>query len=175
MIPENIQERKKAFGRFILFFTLTILTLGTAVFFGIRLPYVENNKLREQLAIVDSENVFRDNFLSQMLQAQSLLDTINKVPASSGLLEGRITQNIQSLDAMINTSNNSSKTIYVQIVKALNLSQSDKAALRAAGNKDSVVSMYNSKIGELNTALTKWQDAYKQLEMENMMLKQSRR
>ena len=175
MIPENIQERKKAFGRFLLFFTLTILVLGTTVFFGIRLPYVENSKLREQLAIVDSENVFRDNFLSTMMQAQSLIDTVNMAPASSGLVEGRITQNIQSLDAMISTSNSSSKSIYVQIIKALNISQSDKAALRAAGNKDSVVSMYNTKIEELNAALTKWQSAYKQLEMENMMLKQSRR
>ncbi|MBZ4188379.1 type VI secretion system TssO [Niabella beijingensis] len=172
MKPNNTTERSRAFARFLLFFFLTVALMVTAIFFGIRIPYAENEKLREQLAIIEKENRFRDNFAGNMLQTQSLLDTVNLDPARSGLIDGRITQKIQEMDALLSRNEAGSKDIYAQVIKALNNTQTDKKGLRAASSKDSVVAMYNAQIQELKNSLTKWQDSYKQLEMQNLLLRQ---
>ena len=80
MKPLNIQERQKAFQRFLLFFILTVAVIVTAIFFGVKIPYAENEKLQEQLSIVDKENRFREDFSRAMAEAQSLLDTVNMDP-----------------------------------------------------------------------------------------------
>lgn len=168
MKPENAKERSNAFGRFILFFILTIAVMATAIFFGIRVPYAENNKLRERLSRVDSEVVFRENFMVSMMQAQTLLDSINKVPpVVASLIDGRITQNIQSMDAMIGKNDSTSyRKIYVQVVKALTDAKADKTSLRAASSKDSLVANYNRQIEDLKANLQQWKDAYNQLKMQ---------
>lgn len=169
----NSIDRRKAFQRFLLFFILTISLLVTTIFVGTRVPYSENKKLREQIALSDSEQVFKLAFLDKMRQAQGLIDTVNLVPSASGLIDGRITQKIQEMDAMLAqnaTINN--KDIYAQIIKTLNNAKSDKALLRAAANKDSVVALYNQQIQDLKNSLAKWQESYKQLEMQNLILRQ---
>ncbi|WP_317235260.1 type VI secretion system TssO [Niabella ginsengisoli] len=151
---------------------LTIAVIITAIFFGIKIPYAENEKLQEQLAIVDKENLFRNDFTSTMAEAQSLLDTVNIDPQKSGLLDGRITQKIQEMDAILSKNEVTSKGLYSQVIKALNNMQSDKRGLRAAGNKDSVVAMYNAQILELKNSLVKWQESYNQLQTQNLILRQ---
>ncbi|MFV0607386.1 MAG: type VI secretion system TssO [Niabella sp.] len=172
MKPVNVKERRKAFQRFLLFFILTIAVILITIFFGIKIPYKENSKLQEQIALYEKANQFQDNFAKTMNETQSLLDTVNQDVVKSGLLDGRITQKIQEMDAMLNKNEVNSTTIYTQIIKQMNNAQSDKKALRAAGNKDSVVAMYNSQIQELKNSLTKWQDSYRQLETQNLMLRQ---
>lgn len=172
MKPINTEERKKTFQRFLLFFIITMAVIMTTIFFGIRIPYKENSKLQEQLAMAEKENHFQNDFAKSMAEAQSLLDTVNQDAAKSGLIDGRITQKIQELDALVNKNEVSSPTLYAQIIKAMNNTQSDKKGLRAAGNKDSVVAMYNAQIQELKNSLTKWQDSYRQLETQNLMLRQ---
>lgn len=172
MKPLNTQDRQKAFTRFLIFFILTIIVIVTAVFFGIRIPYAENEKLQEKLAIVEKESRFRDDFSDGVAEAQSLLDTVNIDAQKSGLLDGRITQKIQELDAMLAKNEVTSKGLYNQMIKALNNMQSDKRGLRAAGNKDSVVAMYNAQILELKNSLVKWQESYNQLQTQNLILRQ---
>ena len=172
MKPLNAQERQKSFSRFLLFFVLTIAIIITAVFFGIKIPYAENEKLQEQLATIDKENHFRNDFTSAMSEAQSLLDTVNMDPQKSGLLDGRVTQKIQEMDAMLSKNEVTSKNLYSQVIKSLNSMQSDKRGLRAAGNKDSVVAMYNAQILELKNSLVKWQESYNQLQTQNLILRQ---
>lgn len=172
MKPLNVQDRQRAFQRFLLFFILTIAVIITAVFFGIKIPYAENEKLQEQLAIVDKENHFRNDFSLAMTEAQSLLDTVNMDPQKSGLLDGRITQKIQEMDAMLAKNDITSKGLYSQVIKSLNSMQSDKRGLRAASNKDSVVAMYNMQILELKNSLAKWQESYNQLQTQNLILRQ---
>lgn len=172
MKPVNVQERRKTFQRFLLFFVLTMAVIMATIFFGIRIPYKENSKLQEQLAMVEKENQFKEDFARTMSETQSLLDTVNQDAARSGLIDGRITQKIQEMDAMLGKNEVGAKTIYSQIIKSMNNTQSDKKGLRAAGNKDSVVAMYNTQIQELKNSLTKWQDSYRQLETQNLMLRQ---
>ncbi len=172
MKPINAQERRKTFQRFLLFFILTMAVIMATIFFGIRIPYKENSKLQEQLAMAEKENQFRNDFARSMAETQSLLDTVNLDAAKSGLIDGRITQKIQEMDALLNKNEVGSKNLYSQIIKSMNNTQSDKKGLRAAGNKDSVVAMYNAQIQELKNSLTKWQDSYRQLETQNLMLRQ---
>lgn len=172
MKPLNTHERQAAFQRFLLFFILTVCIIVAAVFFGVKIPYAENEKLQAQLTAVDKENHFRDDFTNAMADAQSLLDTVNIDPQKSGLLDGRITQKIQEMDAMLAKNDVTSKTLYNQIIKSLNNTQSDKKGLRAAGNKDSVVAMYNVQIQELKNSLAKWQESYNQLQTQNLILRQ---
>lgn len=172
MKPINAQERSRAFSRFLLFFILTIAVIITAVFFGVKIPYAENEKLQEQLAIVDKEKRFQEDFTIAMSEAQSLLDSVNIDAQKSGLLDGRITQKIQELDAMLAKNETTSKLLYNQVIKSLNNTQSDKRGLRAASNKDSVVAMYNLQIQELKNSLAKWQESYNQLQMQNLILRQ---
>lgn len=172
MNPDNKSERNSAFARFLLFFFLTIAIVIVTIFFGIRIPYSENEKLHEQLAIVEKENQFKDNFATNMLQTQGLLDSINIDPARAGLVDGRVTQKIQEMDAALNKNETGAKEIYSQIIKALNNTQTDKKGLRAASNKDSVVAMYNAQIQELKNTVSQWQESYRQLETQNLLLKQ---
>lgn len=173
MKPTNTTDRRKAFQRFLIFFILTVALITTTIFVGTRVPYSENKKLREQIALSDSERLFSSSFLGNMQQAQSLLDTVNQAAGSAGLIDGRITQKIQEMDAMVAKKTAlMNKDLYIQIIKALNNAKSDKAMLRAAGNKDSVVAMYTQQIQDLKNSLSKWQESYKSLEMQNLILKQ---
>lgn len=172
MRPINTQERRKSFQRFLLFFVITVAIMATTLFFGIRIPYAENDKLREQLTQMENENRFRDNFSLGMAETTGLLDTVNLDAAKSGLIDGRITQKLQDLDAMVNKQELTSKTIYTQVIKLLGDAQSDKKSLRLAGNKDSVVALYNSQVQELKNQISKWQESYNQLRMQNDLLRQ---
>lgn len=174
MRPINTQERRKSFQRFLLFFIITVAIMATTLFFGIKIPYAENDKIREQLTQMENENHFRDNFSSGMAETLALLDTVNLDAAKSGLIDGRITQKLQDLDAMVNKQELTSKTIYTQIIKALGDAQTDKRGLRAASNKDSVVALYNSQVQELKNQISKWQESYNQLRMQNDLLRQMR-
>lgn len=171
----NAIDRSIAFQRFLLFFIITIAVIITTILVGVRIPYAENNKLREQISMANSEQQFRNDFLDNMKQIQSLLDTVNQAGGSSGLIDGRITQKLQEMDAMVSkNADPANNELYAQIIKTFNNARSDKSAIRAAANKDSVVAMYNKQIQDLNNSLTKWQESYKQLEMQNLILKQQR-
>ena len=52
-----------------------------------------------------------------MAETQSLFDTVNLDVTRAGLIDGRITQKVQDMDALINKTDLSSKTLYSQVVR----------------------------------------------------------
>ncbi|OLY94428.1 hypothetical protein SAMN05444008_10129 [Cnuella takakiae] len=62
MKPLNRAERNSAFMNFLLVFLLTVATIMAVVFFSIRVPSKQNEKLRERIAFMEAENAFAEKF-----------------------------------------------------------------------------------------------------------------
>lgn len=78
MKPLNTPERKKAFLNFILFYTITTLLIVLAVYFGMRVPFKQNDRLNAQLSVYEKEKEFAITFSKGASEAKAMLDSINR-------------------------------------------------------------------------------------------------
>ena len=137
MSPHNQAERSHAFRNFLLFFILTVALIIAAVFFSIQVPLKHNEQLREQLTLVENERTFSSTFVNKMSETMNLLDSImlNEVQGKAELIDGKITENLQKMNAMINDSL-SGKSLYRNVVLNFADLQRAKKQLRDASGKD---------------------------------------
>ncbi len=76
--PLNTKERSNAFWKFFFFFLLTVAMVTTAVYFDFRLPYKENEILKEKVENIRLQSMAQEKFTNNMLQAKALIDSIGK-------------------------------------------------------------------------------------------------
>ncbi len=137
MKPHNQSERNKALGSFLLFFIITVCLIVTAVFFSFQVPFKQNDQLHEQMKLVENERTFAASFTDKMTETMNLLDSVmlNEVQVKSELIDGKITENLQKMDAMISDSL-PQKNLYKNIVLSFAQLQNAKKQLREASGKD---------------------------------------
>lgn len=152
MKPQNTQERKQAFFTFLGYYALTTLLLLGAVFFGMRVPTAQNNKLQTQVDQFELENNFAASFSNHSNDVKNMLDTINKPGVQAELLDGKISENLKTMNNMINDSTNSKK-MYQDMVQGLADLQLAKKQLRDASGKDVNMSDYMKQIESLKSDL----------------------
>src|SRR5687768_18381818 len=127
----NSAERRRAFLRFLLFYIITTALIVGAAFFGIYVPFKQNQQLQDQLNVVQREKEFDKQFFTLMQETKSLLDTVNSAGPSIDVIEGRIAQKIQEMDAILNKDSISGKRIYSQVVQYFTDAKNDKKTLRS--------------------------------------------
>jgi uncharacterized coiled-coil DUF342 family protein len=152
MKPQNTPERKKAFFSFLAFYIITTLVLLGAVFFGMRVPYAQNDRLQNQVDVYETERDFTETFSSKSNDVKSMLDSINKGGVQAELLDGKISENLRSMNNMISDST-STKKLYQDMVQSLADLQMAKKQLRDASGKDANLSEYMKQIESLKSEL----------------------
>ena len=162
MKPKNSAERSKVFTRFIIFYIISIAIILVAVYFGVRVPVRQNKQLQAQLDVAQQESDFDRRFFGLMSETKHLLDTVNMSGPQTDVVEGRITQKIQEMDAMINQDSIRGKRIYSQVVQYFTDAKNDKKMIRA-GDKQKVVEDFEKSKAELVNQLTENQNKYNTL------------
>lgn len=152
MKPQNTPERKKAFLSFLAFYVITTLILLSAVFFGMRVPYAQNDRLTSQVELYEQERDFAETFSLKSNNVKNMLDSINKAGVQAELLDGKISENLSTLNNMINDST-SVKKLYQDLVQGLADLQTAKKQLRDYSGKDANLSQYMQQIESLKSDL----------------------
>lgn len=149
MKPLNAAERKSAFFNFLIFFVITTLLIVLSVFFGMQVPFKQNEKLQQQLDILQTEKAFGETFYNGMTDAKILLDSVNRSGIQADLVNGEISTKLSNLNALITRDSSGVKKIYQDIVHNLLDLQFAKTQLREASNKDAALGQYLQQIEDL--------------------------
>lgn len=146
MQPINIIERRKAFWNFLGLFMVCITIILTMVFFSVRVPFSENDKLHSRIKLIEKEREFSEKFTRKMVDVSRMLDTINRTtPQEAEILEGRIGEQISSLNSMVaDTTYN--KDLYRNVVHNLGDLHQYSKKLRKELDKDNEVENYKSQL-----------------------------
>jgi hypothetical protein len=172
MKPKNSVERRNAFIRFVIFYALTTALIITAVFFSFQVPFKENRQLRSQLSVVYKEREFDRSFFNLTNETKKMLDSIDRFPAGAdvSLLEGRITGNIQKMDAMASRDSVSRTRIYSVLVTTFSNANADKKRIRVASSKGDIEAVYKERENEIRKSLDEYRKAFEELKDRYMQL-----
>lgn len=166
MKPLNSEERKKSFGVFLLFFIITTALVIGAVYFGMQVPFAQNERLKEQVSKFQRENTFAETFSQKMNETKGLLDSVNKSGVQATIVDGQITENIKRLNAMADSDSSARKQLYHDMVQSFVDLQIAKQGLRDASGKETNLANSTQEIAQLKSELSACQ-------MQNAMLRNS--
>ncbi len=158
MEPLNQKERKKAFVNFLIFFTITTALVIAAVLFSAQVPFKQNEQLREQMKLADREKDFSERFLNNMNSANNLLDSLDKKEANVVLIDGKISEKLKDMDAMIDKDSVSVKDLYQNVVASLSELHAAKKELRDATGKDASLGDLKQQVSQLKDDLARSQN-----------------
>ncbi len=163
MIPQNASERKKSFTLFLLLYIVTTGIIVTAIFFGIQVPFQQNNKLQEQLSSIERERDFGRLFFTRLSEAKGLLDSVNKPGISPELIEAQIDSKLQQLTVLVDKDSVSEKRLYQEIIKTYFEIKDDKKRIRSVADKDAQVAEYEAQLSQWKTKYDQCYAQYMQL------------
>lgn len=95
--PLNTSERSSAFWKFFFFFLITVTMVTTAVYFNFRMPYKENEILKEKAETMRIQSMAQEKFTSNMVQAKALLDSMGKPGVNVKYIGDQVTSKISDL------------------------------------------------------------------------------
>ena len=153
MKPLNSEERKKAFVKFLALFILTAGLIVVAVYFGVQVPFKQNERLRSQVNAFERQKSFTENFDVVLTDVKASLDTINRAGVQAELADGRVSEQLKKMNAMIDADSASAKRFYQNVVQNLAELQVAKKQLRDASGKDANLSQLLQQIETLKSDL----------------------
>jgi len=163
MQPQNVQERKKAFSRFLILYIITTAIIIGAVYFGMQVPFQQNKKLKEQMATIEKERDFGQDFFTKLRETKSLLDSVNKPGVQAELIDGQIDSKLQQLTAMVEKDSVSAKQLYQELIKTYFEIKDDKKRIRAGGDKDAQAAEFEAQLAQWKTKYDDCKNTYTQL------------
>ncbi|MES2774744.1 MAG: type VI secretion system TssO [Bacteroidota bacterium] len=174
MKPINSAERKSAYMYFLLFFGITVIIIALAVFFGMKVPFKQNQQLQQKIGMLQNEKTFAENFSIKMAETKGILDTVNKAGIQAELLDQRITDGIKGLSAMINADTTINKKTYTDIIQNLTELQFAKKQLRDATSSNLDMTKYVQQIEGLKNELFRAQNEASTLRVQLVQISQGR-
>jgi ribosomal protein L16 Arg81 hydroxylase len=155
MNPHNEVERGKAFRTFLLFFTVTIAVIITAVFFSIQVPFSENDRLREENKKVLAQRNFSEDFVKLMQNTTMLLDSVNKPSTTSTeAVDAEINNNIAMMDKSVKEDSSvMDKSLYQNVGYTFSELRRAKKQLREVSGNDQMQERAQKEIERLTSRL----------------------
>ncbi len=173
MKPLNAAERKKAFVRFLIFFISTTLLIVLAIFFGVQVPFKQNEELRKQISVNEREKGFTETFAAKMDETKHLLDSVNRAEVQAELVDGKISENLKKMNAMIDNDSIGAKKLYQDVVQNFADLQFAKKQLRDASGKDANLSENLKQIEALKSDLNQARSEANALRLQIMSSQQA--
>jgi hypothetical protein len=143
MKPLNQAERTSAFLKFLLFFTITIVFIIIAVFFGVRVPLEENKKLKQQITAYQNEQLSTAKFSAGMTDLQPLLDTLGSPGAQTEAVYNQITTKLRDLQTQTDKVASGNDNIYAKTISTLYALQSANTVLQNREHNQKITTGYN--------------------------------
>lgn len=162
----NEKERNSTFLRFLLFYLLTTGVIVLGIFWGYRVPFRQNDALKQQVAAYEKEKIFNKNFFANFFSVKNQIDTLNKPGVPVDFMEGQIDQKLALLNKQAATDSADNKDLYTTLIKMQYDIKDDKKTIRNSSNKDATVQQYMQDNATLKQSLKEWQDAYNNLKIQ---------
>lgn len=167
---QTTTDRKKAFSRFLLYYILSTSVIALIIFFGMKVPEKENERMKTELALLKSEQSFNEQFFQQVQGIKGLLDSVNMAGVQAEVVDADITNRLAQLKAMSKSDGAAGKGQYEQIANMLLEFQSAKKTVRGAGAKDATLGESQRQIEKLQNDL---KDCNVQLQLAKMQAAQA--
>jgi hypothetical protein len=123
MKPLNQAERNNAFLGFLLLFLLTIGIVLTVVFFSIKVPFHENEQLRNKLLIMQKEKNLTDSFRVAMDITLNEIARFDLKKESPTTTNRKVQLHIKKMDRLVKNMSNlysdEDKSIYELVMQNL--------------------------------------------------------
>ncbi|HTN36483.1 MAG TPA: type VI secretion system TssO [Arachidicoccus sp.] len=153
MKPLNASDRKNALWSFILYYAISIALVVTVVFFGMQVPFRQNDLLKTHITQFQKQRQFMETFSSKMIDAQNLLDSVNRPGVASDLIDGQIADVLTKMNSMIVSDTTIPKAIYTGIVGNFSNLKDAKGQLRNAGNNDAIINTLRQQLSDYQNKL----------------------
>jgi hypothetical protein len=132
MKPLNRAERSNAFLGFLLLFLITIGIVITVVFFSIKVPFSENERLRSQVLIMQHEEDLSDSFRVAMDETMNELKKFDLKDMSADYRHRSVQLKIDKMGRIVNKmfdeKSKEEKSIYDRVIQ--NLDELNDAKLK---------------------------------------------
>lgn len=145
----NKKERNDAYASFMVFFLLTAALLLLAVFFGYRVPFKENERLRKQLKRYEHEADFMNTFAQKINEAKTMLDSVNLPGAQAVVIDGNLAGKIKELGSLVGNDSIKDKRVYDNAIQLILALQGAKASLRANSNTETDLGKVQQQVNQL--------------------------
>lgn len=154
MKPLNQAERTNAFLKFLLFFTITIVFIIIAVFFGMRVPLEENKKLKQQITDYQNHQLFDATFSARISDVEPLLDTMGSPNVPIESVNNQINSILADLQARKDKAVSGNDNIYAKTLNALYDLGVAKYSLAKSGTQSQDLGRLEQEKTSLNQRLT---------------------
>jgi cell division protein FtsB len=152
MQPFNSEERRKAFLSFLLFFIITTAVVGATVLMSVEVPFKQNQQLNAEKEKAEREKDFQERFGREMNTTKKLLDSLKRKEVDVDLIDGKIGQKLQDMDAMIPDSL-SGKDFFHDVVGNFSDLRSAIKDLKEANDRDDTQAVLKQQVQDLKRDL----------------------
>jgi len=159
MKPKNSKERRNSVLKFAVLFLFTVALIVTAFFFDFdRIPFKENEVLRERKAVIEKKEKFQKDFSKGMFTIEKLIDSLNRPDKKEDLyyinrsLESEIGDLSETIDPKDTTY---AYKMYVNIVSSYRQIKEMKALLSKQEAEVKKLEEYKTALRETREQLDK--------------------
>ena len=134
MKPLNRAERNNTFLGFLLLFLITICIVITVVFFSIKVPFSENERLRSKVLVMQHENDLSDSFKVAMNETMNELTKFDLKDKSAIVTYRSVQLKIDKMGRIVkkmsDEKSNDEKSIYDLVIQ--NIADLNDAKLKVS-------------------------------------------
>jgi hypothetical protein len=95
--PLNTAERSSAFWKFLFFFFIAVFMIVTAVYFNFKLPFKENEILKEKAEKMRLQSMAQEKFTANILEAKALIDSMGKPGVNVKFISNQVSDKLSEL------------------------------------------------------------------------------
>jgi hypothetical protein len=168
MEPLNSAERKSSFFLFLLFFIISIILLIAAVFYGVQVPFKQNELMKRQIADYQKEQLILKKFSDKMSETKEMLEKINKPGVDQPeLIDSKIQANLDAMNLQLGLDSSLNTKTYQDIISSLLSLKSAKKDLRENGKNDEDKAQLKQDLKDAKDQINQLQSANDNLRRSN--------
>ncbi|MBL3656751.1 type VI secretion system TssO [Fulvivirga sediminis] len=155
MKPENSKDRRNSVIKFAVLFVFTVCVIVVTIFFDFdTLPAKENEVLRVQAKVIESEMEYQKEFSSQLIEIRGLIDSLDAPGQNIQYVNALLNAKIVDLQKSIPKEDSTFRyDMYSNIVKSYVDLQAAKNKLKEYEEVDAQLEEYEEELERVNQEL----------------------
>ncbi len=147
--PLNSSERTSAFWKFFFFFIVAVTMIITAVYFNFKMPFKENQLLKEKAETMRLREMAQEKFTDKITDAKALIDSIGKPGVNSKFISDQVSNKLTELTNLHMTDKSIQGSLDKTIIGTLFDYNKIKAENVNSGDYQSQIATLESKVDGL--------------------------
>lgn len=158
MEPLNKKERRRAFRKFLAFFSITMLVVTGAVYINVHIPVEENEDLRAKYEQLNNELEFQTDFANSIREVKAILDSINQSGQNVMYLEQVASTKLAGVKESVPVTDSLRQDkLYDYVIQTMLALQESKRKLRDTRASQKLIGDYQQNIERYKEALEQTQ------------------